>query len=144
MTYMSIWYKSSKAPGYVIMRDARTGRPVRIPVGAIPKIFWPETWYENPYWMFSGALNREDIAEFFTEAAQEIRAEFAHKLATYILDFVRNLAAAAWLINPERDRYLEDMRPIIEKLAALKARATCRKDIMDMIHVCLDCALDPF
>lgn len=141
---MSRRYRSSKAPGYVIMRDARTRRRVRIPVGAIPKLFWPETWYENPYWMYSGALNREDIAEFFSETAQEIRADFAHKLATYILDFAQNLAAAVWLISVHKQEYVEEMRPVIEKLAALKARATCRKDVMDMIHVCLDCALDPF
>jgi len=46
-TYMSPKYRSSKAPGYVVMRDVRTGRPVRIPVGVIPKVLWPETWYET-------------------------------------------------------------------------------------------------
>ena len=137
-------YRSSKAPSYVVMRDAKTGGLVRIPIGAIPKIFWPETWYENPYWKFSGALTAVDLAEFFDRPDVEIRADFAHKLATYILDFARNLAAMAWLMNPDKQGYLEDMTPCIEKLSALKARATCRKDVQDMIHVCLDYTIDPF
>jgi len=141
---MSPRYRSSKAPGYVVMRDARTGRPVRIPVGVIPEVFRPETWYENAYWMYSGALNREDIEEFFSKEKQEIRADFAHKLATYILNFVQNLAAAVWLVDPNRDEYLEFMKPCIEKLSALKRRARCRKDIMEMIYICLDYGMDPF
>jgi len=141
---MSWRVKRSKGPAYVIMRDRESGAPVRIPVGAIPKIFWPETWYENPYWVYSGALTREDIAEFFSESQQEIRPDFAHKLATYILDFVQNMAAVVWLMTPDKEGYLENMRPCIEQLSALKARARCRKDVMDMIHVCLDHALDPF
>jgi hypothetical protein len=80
---------------------------MRIPVGTIPKIFWPETWYENPYWQFSGALSKADVAEFFQESQQEVRADFAHKLATYILDFAQNLAAVCWLVNPNRENYLE-------------------------------------
>ena len=140
---MTFRVKRSQGPAYVVMRD-KTGRPIRIPVGAIPKIFWPETWYENPYWMYSGALNRADIAEFFKEQHQEIRCDFAHKLATYILDYVQNMAAIVWLMNPDKDGYLERMRPCVEKLSALKARAKSRKDIMDMIHMCLEYTMDPF
>jgi len=136
--------KSSKGPSYVVMRNRRTGLPVRIPVGAIPKIFWPETWYENPYWMYSGALSREDIAEFFEDPKREIHADFAHKLATYILNFVQNMAAISWLMTPDKKGYLDYMRPCIEKLSALKAKAKCRKDVMDMVHVCLEYAMDPF
>lgn len=141
---MNAKYRSSKAPSYVIMRDRGTGKPVRIPIGVIPKIFWPETWYENPYWRYSGALSRDEVFEFFSESQEEIRPDFAHKLATYILDYVRNMAAAVWLMNPYRDQYQESMTPAIEKLSALKAKVKCRKDIMDMVHVCLDYALDPF
>jgi len=141
---MSFRVKSSKAPGYVIMRSVRTGQPVRISVGVIPKIFWPDTWYENPYWQFSGALSKADIMEFFGDTQREIRADFAHRLATYILDYVQNMAAIVWLMNPDREGYLANMRPCIEKLSALKAKAKCRKDIMAMISVCLDYALDPF
>jgi len=141
---MSEGVRSSKGPAYVIMRNRTTGQPVRIPVGAIPKIFWPETWYENCYWAYSGALSREDIAEFFEESTREIRPDFAHKLATYILDFVQNTAAVAWLLNPDKDGYLEYMRPCIEKLSDLKGKAKSRADVMAMIHVCLDYAIDPF
>jgi hypothetical protein len=125
------------------MRDP-SGALVRIPVGAIPKLFWPETWYENPYWQYSGALSREDVAEFFSDSKQEIRLDFAHKLATYVLDYVQNMAAVVWLMNPDKEGYLETMKPCIEKLSELKAKAKCRKDIMEMIHVCLDYAMDPF
>jgi len=135
--------KRSKGPAYVVMRDA-SGALVRIPVGVIPKIFWPETWYEDPYWMYSGALSREDVAEFFEDPKREIHADFAHKLATYILDYVRNTCAVVWLLNPDRDAYLERMNPCVMKLSELKAKAKCRKDVMDMIHVCLEFAMDPF
>jgi hypothetical protein len=141
---MSFRVKRSKGPAYVVMRDVRTGQPVRIPVGAIPKVFWPETWYENPYWLYSGALSRADVAEFFSDSKQEIRADFAHRLATYILDYVQNTAAVVWLMNPDKEGYLETMKPCIEKLSELKAKAKNRADIMEMIHVCLDYAMDPF
>lgn len=134
----------SKNPSYVVMRDRQTDQPVRIPVGMIPKIFCPETWYENPYWKYSGSLRDVDLAEFFSEPDVEIRDDFAHKLATYILDYVQNMAAVVWLMNPSKERYVEHMRPCIQKLSEVKNRARCRKDIMDMIHVCLDYALDPF
>ena len=141
---MTFRVKRSKGPAYVIMRDVNTGQPVRIPVGAIPKIFWPATWYENPYWMHSGVLSKADINEFFQDTEREIRVDFAHKLASYILDYVQNMAAIVWLMNPEKERYLRNMRPCVEKLSELKARAKCRKDIEDMISVCLDYAMDPF
>jgi len=140
---MAFKVKSSKAPAYVIMRDT-SGRLIRIPVGIIPKIFWPDTWYENPYWQYSGALTRADIHEFFSESEKEIRVDFAHKLATYILDYVRNICAVVWLMNPNRDAYLEQMTPCIMKLSELKAKAKCRKDVMEMIQVCLEYAIDPF
>lgn len=136
--------RRSKGPAYVIMRDARTGQSVRLPVGVIPKIFWPETWYENPYWMYSGALSRADVAEFFQDPQREIRPDFAHRLATYILNYIQNMAAIVWLMNPEKERYLRNMRTCIEKLSELKARAKRRKDVKDMIDVCLDYAMDPF
>ena len=141
---MTFRVRSSKGPAYVVMRDAATGQPVRIPVGVIPKIFWPETWYENPYWMYSGGLSKADIAEFFQDPQREVRPDFAHKLATYILDYVQNMAAAVWLMNPDKDGYLKRMRPCVEKLSQLKVRARCRKDIMDMVDICLDYAMDPF
>ena len=140
---MTFRVKRSKGPAYVVMRNINTGQPVRIPVGVIPKIFWPETWYENPYWMYSGALSRADVAEFFQDQ-REIRPDFAHRLATYILDFVQNTAAAVWLMNTDKEGYLKHMRPCVEKLLGLKARARCRKDVKDMIDVCLDYAIDPF
>jgi len=105
--------KRSKCPSYVIIRDAGTGRLVRIPIGAIPKIFWPETWYENPYWMYSGALSRTDIVEFFGDTKREIRADLAYKLATYILDFVQNMAAVVYLMSSDKEGYLDFMKSCI-------------------------------
>lgn len=138
--------KSSKSPKALTMRDRKTGQPVSIPVDLIPKELWPETWYENVYWRYSGALEAADVM-LFMAATGPITDELAQKLATYIYDFTANTAVTVWLMlaaTGTREHYLNDMRECLAKLAALKAQARTREVVMDMVHVCLDYAVDPF
>jgi len=134
----------SKNPCSLIVRDRGTGRPVEVPITLIPKELWPETWYDNVYWMHSKALLREEVQQLFQDPEKDLPEELTQKVATYILDYVKNMAVAVWLFNPDKQRYLEYMRPSLTKLSALKNGARTRKDIREMISVCLDCAMDPF
>lgn len=128
----------------LIVRDRRTGQPVAIPISTIPKELWPDNWYENAYWQYSKALVREEVAKFFEQSKKEIPEQLAEKLAQYIYDYAANIAVAGWLFNPNRDEYLEHMRPCLLKLSALKNKARTKKDVMDMIHTAMGYAVDPF
>lgn len=134
----------SEAPRGLILRDRRTGQPVEVSISMIPKELWPETWYDNAYWMYSRALTREEIGDFFKDVKAEISEDLAQKLAKYIYDYAANCAVAAWLFSDDRESYLEYMRPCLQKLAALKAKARTKHDVMEMVHVALDYAVDPF
>jgi hypothetical protein len=134
----------SESPRGLIVRDRRTGQPVEVPLSAIPKELWPDTWYENAHWQYSKAITREEIGKFFEGRGKEISEELAIKLAQYIYDYAANIAVAAWLFNPDKEEYLEFMRPYITKLAAIKNKARTKKDVLDMLHVALECAADPF
>lgn len=134
----------SKHPKGLTVRDRRTGQPVTIPLAQIPKELWPDTWYDNVYWRYSRALTREEVGKFFGESIQWICEGLAQKLAQYIYDFAANTTVAVWIFNPDRENYLEYMRPCLQKLRALKNKARTREDVMDMIHVAMDYAVDPF
>jgi hypothetical protein len=134
----------SKSPSGLIVRDRRTGQPITIPLSTIPKELWPDNWYENAYWMYSRALCREEVAKFFEHSQKEIPEALAEKLAQYIYDYVANIAVAGWLFAENRDEYLEFMRPCLQKLSAKKNKSRTRKDVMDMVHIALEYAVDPF
>jgi hypothetical protein len=118
---------------------------VEIPISAIPKELWPDNWYENAYWQYSKAVTREEIGKFFEDREEEISEDLAVKLAQYIYDYAANIAVAGWLFNAgDRDEYLEFMRPCLQQLSAMKNKARTRRDVMDMVHIAVEYAVDPF
>jgi hypothetical protein len=136
--------KSSENPAGLIVRDRRTGQLVAVPICEIPKALWPETWYANVDWQYSRAVTREEVGRFFTDPKTEISEDLARKLAKYIYDYAANVSVAGWLFSEDPDAYLEYMKPCLEKLAALKAKCRTRSGVMDMVHVAIDYAVDPF
>jgi len=133
-----------ESPGGLWVRDSTTGRPVLVPLSEIPKELWPEKWYENPQWQYSGALQKEEVMALASLDKYEISPELAQKLAQYILDYAKHIVIMGWLFLPEKEAYLESMKETITKLSALRNKASNRKDVMAMVHVAQEVALDPF
>lgn len=128
----------------LIVRDRETGKPVAVPISSIPEEIRPDNWYENPQWQYSRALLSEEVAEFFKDSKAEIHEQSARRLAQYIYDYAANIAVAGWLFGDNKQEYLEFMRPCLQQLRTLKEKAQTKRDILDMIHISMDYAVDPF
>lgn len=132
----------SKNPTGLYMRDGK-GRLVLVPLERIPKELWPDTWFENAYWRFNGALSIQDIKQLWEDDA--LSEEFVQKVAQYIFDFAANCAVAVWLLDQEahKSEYLEYVRPLLQQLSAWKQKARTRKDVLEMLRLAEAYALDP-
>lgn len=136
--------KSCKDPVSIIVRDRRTGMPVRLSTCIIPDALRPDNWYENACWQYSRALTREEVGKFLQDQKSEIPYVLARKLAQYIYDYAANIAVAAWIFSDDRDKYYEYMLPCLQKLRQLKPKAKTKQDVLDMLHVAMEYAVDPF
>jgi hypothetical protein len=132
----------SKNPGGLYVRDTE-GIPVLVPLESIPKELWPDTWFENAYWRFNGALSLIDVKELYGQ--EPVSEEFIQKVAQYIFDFAANCAVCAWLFDDaaHRQGYLEHVRPLLQQLSALKQTARNREDVHGMLDIAAAYALDP-
>ena len=114
-----------------------------ISVHEVPEELRPDNWYLNPYWVFSGALSREEVLKFLRG---DVDVLLARKVAQYVLDYVCNMASATYLALPpgDRDLYLRFMAPVIRRLREVKERVRSRDDVWDMVETALDVGMDPF
>lgn len=137
-------YRKSEAPSGVIVRNAKTGEPVEIPITVFPLAFHPRIWCENPYWRFSGLLTQEEVMKYMR--GEELTPDEAHKLGDYILIWVQNNACAVWLFLPqtEREGYFKKMLPIIAKLHELLGKCKSRQEVKEMMWTAIEVGLDPF
>ena len=129
------------SPGFLIVRDRKTGRPVSIPISSIPVEVHPSKWRENAYWMWSPDrpileplirkyLDQKDLYD------SEVRI-----LASYMVDYACHIAVMGYLFGgPEHN--LEYNLECIRKLREIQARAHTRADLNEMINVGMDYALD--
>ena len=68
----------------------------------------------------------------------------ARKLGDYIMLYVKNLACAAWLFSDDRKEYYRYMLPCIRRLSRILPKVKSRKEVWEMLDVCLEYAIDPF
>jgi len=140
-----VYYGKSEAPSGVIVRDAKTGEPIRIPISTFPLEFHPRLWCENAYWAFSKLLTQDEVTKYL-RGGEELSPDEAHKLGDYILIWVQNSACVAWLFMPqaEREGYFKAMLPIIAKLHELLGKCKSRAEVEEMMWIAMEVGLDPF
>lgn len=128
----------------LVVRNRVTGKEETIDTDEIPKIMHPTIWHSNPYWQHSKALLRSEVKEIFQPAAPDLSPSPVKKVCRYIVDYVKNVASAAWLLSDDKPGYLKYMTPYLKKLDQIMQRPANVQNIQDMITTCLNCAMDPF
>jgi len=119
----------------------------------IPAWLKPTRLHENPYYIFSGALTRDEVHQYLDKTLYtgEIDPVLAGKVATYCVDFAKHCVLANILCGgPEprgavldAKRYEAEMRPLIEKVDRMAARAKTKQNVSDIINELMRVALDP-
>jgi len=139
-----VYSGKSEAPSGFIVRDAKTGEPVKIPISVFPLEFHPRIWCENAYWRFSGLLTQDEVMKYMR--GKELSPDEAHKLGDYILIWVQNSVCVAWLFMPQKERegYFKAMLPVIAKLHELLGKCKSREEVEEMMWAAMEAGLDPF
>ena len=127
---------------FLIVRDRRTGKPVTIATSSIPRSIRPDTWYENAYWMYHDSrLVLEPLIRRYLEN-EEFESHEVQYLAQYFLDYACHIAVMSYLFGGGEET-VQHNAEVIAKLRDLKKGARTRRDLVMMIHVARDYALDP-
>jgi len=105
---------------------------------------------ENPFWMYSLILTREEVLDFF-EKREKCDLELLKRVSYYILTYAENTALACFIINEFDSNYLKWMMECLKKLRELhnqiskaKTPKEAYKMVCKMIHTCLEHGIDPF
>ena len=128
-------------PGFLTVRDRRTGQPISIPISSIPREIHPSKWCENAYWMWSPARPiLEPLIKKYLDhrllTSDEVRI-----LADYMVDYACHIAVMGYLFGGGEST-LEYNLECIRKLREIQPRAHTRPDLNEMINVGMDYALD--
>jgi len=130
-------------PGFLIVRNRHTGEPMAIPTASIPREIWPETWYENAYWMHSPDRPvLEPLIKRYLEG-EDLEEHEVRRLAAYVVDYACHIAIMGYLFAGGLEHAQHNI-PCIRRLRALAKAASTREDLHVMIDVAMDHALDPF
>lgn len=148
----------SKITGVVSMLPfvKKPSRPIIVRVGNrvypitdIPKILWPDTWYDNPYWRThpqSAALGKI-ISKYQKDRYTRQLTIFEVKMfAQYIVDYAGLVASIAFLRSRPVDRecILRGNGAMMQKLRGIFKYAVTSDDIQKAIDLCSEFGIDPF
>jgi hypothetical protein len=138
----------SADPGFLVVREAGTGRPVKVSTKIFPEAFKPEVWYGNVYWRYSGMVSEDEIRAYLDNRlgkSVQITPALAAKLALYVETFAKHMAMEAWLFSPgkEKEGYEKEMTPFIQKITEMRKVAKSADDVSNMVSECMDAGLDP-
>jgi len=113
----------------------------------IPAWVKPTRLHENPYYIFSGALTRDEVHQYLDKTLYtgEIDPKLAGKVARYCVDFAKHVVLAGILCGGPKNpkRYEAEMRPVIEKVDRMASQAKTRRNVSDIINELMRVALDP-
>jgi len=128
-------------PGFLTVRDRKTGSPVTIPICSIPREIHPSKWRENPYWMHSP--DRPILEPLIDKYLNQVDLTYDEVkiLAAYMVDYACHIAVMAYLFVGGSST-LEFNLECIRKLREIQARATTRPDLNELISVGMEYALD--
>jgi len=128
-------------PGFLIVRDRKTGRSKPIPISSIPREIHPSKWRENAYWMHSPDRPiLEPLVRKYLEG-RDLTYDEVKILANYFVDYACHIAVMGYLFGSGAFT-LEYNLECIRKLRGIQARAHMRADLNEMINVGMDYALD--
>ncbi len=106
---------------------------------------------ENPYWMWSRLVDKEEILEVLEvllDKKKKIDSVLIKKVAFYVLFYAENICFSnyLWAVAENKQEALEYkkmMTPVLQKLRRLAKKASLEA-FKEMLDLCLDWGLDPF
>ncbi len=135
--------------GSVLVMDGRTGSPVRIRTSSFPDFMRPGVWFENAYWRFSGMISEVEMREYLAysvkRSKQPLPDPVIRRFALYVETFAKHMTMAAWIFleAPQREKYEQTMRPVIEGLAKRRRGAKTMEDLDAMVFASVEAGFDP-
>jgi hypothetical protein len=125
----------------------RVGKRV-YPITAIPKILWPDTWYDNAYYKSHPQRYQLEhiIIKFQRDRYTRQLTIFEVKMfAQYIIDFAGLVASIAYLKsdNIDRQSILIGNGAMMQKLRDGFKYATTADDIQKMLDLCKEFNIFP-
>lgn len=119
------------------------------PITDIPKILWPDTWYDNPHWRShpDSAKLRVIINKFQKDRYTRQLTLFEVKMfAQYIVDYAGLVASIAFLRSGpiDRESILLGNGAMMQKLRDVFKYAVSSDDLQKAIDLCSEFGVDPF
>lgn len=129
---------------HLIMREAKTGLPVSIPISSIPEWLHPSKWEEQLSWQFNNRLTKTEVMSYISETlgGPRISPELAKRMATYCVDYAKMIVVCAMLMGggPE---HAEANRKTIEKVNKILEHVKSGKEVGEILDELLAVAIDP-
>lgn len=118
------------------------------PISDIPKSLWPDTWYDNPYWMQRpdsqrlGTIIRKYLKDRRLQPLDIFDIKF---FAQYIVDYAGLVSSLAYLHSDRVDKnfIVQQNSILMFKLKELFKSVDSSDGIQKMVDLCQECGVDP-